>query len=263
MNKQIKQRNGGESSRGLRRFLSQTLLPLVFWVAVWEIAARIIGKTLIFPSPTLVVGRLLELMGSVKFYEITFTSLLRILGGFLAGSVLGILLALLTSYVKVADWILSPAIRILRSIPVASFIILVLLWAAKGRVPGIVSAIMVLPIVWENTAAGIRAVPGDLLEMAKSYDMGFWKTWRLVRLPAILPYLLSGLSNAIGLAWKSGVAAEVLCVPANAIGTQVYNSKIYLETPDLFAWTLVVVLLSILIEGLIKHLIGKGAAAWK
>lgn len=263
MKKQTKQQNGGGSSLGLRRFLSRTLLPVIFWIGVWEIAARIIGKTLIFPSPILVVGRLLELMSSAKFYEITLTSLMRILGGFLSGSVLGILMALLTSYVKAADWILSPAIRVLRSIPVASFIILVLLWVAKGKVPGVVSAIMVLPIVWENTAAGIRSVPEDLLEMAKSYELGFWKTWRLVRFPAILPHFLSGLSSAIGLAWKSGVAAEVLCVPVNAIGTQVYNSKIYLETPDLFAWTLVVVLLSILIEGLIKRLIGKGASIWK
>lgn len=261
--KQVYGKRNGGAPEGLRRFLTHFLLPLIFWTGLWEIASLYIGKDLIMPGPLTVISRLGELMQSARFYQTTFTSLLRILEGFLLGSLSGVVLALLTTSISLADWILSPAIRMLRSIPVASFIILILLWVEKGKVPGVVSAIMVLPIVWENTAAGIRSVPEELLEMAEMYEMDTIRTWRLVRLPAVLPHLLSGLSSAIGLAWKSGVAAEVLCVPAKAIGTQVYNSKIYLETPDLFAWTLVVVILSIVIEGLIKWSVGKGMKAWK
>lgn len=248
------------STSSLNRIL-RLLLPAIFWLAVWCAAAAVVGKELLIPSPLAVLRRLGELVITAHFWRSTAASLARIFFGAAAGVVLGTVLAVLTCRFTLADWLLSPAIRVIRSTPVASFIILVLLWVKTGRVPGVISALMVLPILWESVSAGIRSVDPQLLELARAYRFGRGKTMRYVYLPCVMPHFSAGVCTAIGLAWKSGVAAEVLCLPKAAIGTQVYYSKIYLETPSLFAWTAVVIVLSLLLEKLVRRMLGKGGRA--
>lgn len=232
------------------------LLPAAFWLAVWCLAAACVDQPLLVPSPIAVLRRLGELAAAPLFWRSTLVSLLRIFCGALAGTILGTLCAVLTSRFRLADWILAPAIRLVRATPVASFIILVLLWVSTGKVPGVISALMVLPVVWESVSAGIRSADPQLLELARSYQFSHRKQMRYVYLPAVRPHFAAGVCTAIGLAWKSGVAAEVLCLPKAAIGTQVYYSKIYLETPSLFAWTAVVIVLSMLLERIVRRLLG-------
>ena len=198
---------------------ARILLPAAFWLAVWCLAAACVDQPLLVPSPIAVLRRLGELAAVPLFWRSTLVSLLRIFCGALAGTILGTLCAVLTSRFRPVDWILAPAIRLVRATPVASFIILVLLWA-------------------------------------RSYQFSRCKLMRYVYLPAVRPHFAAGVCTAIGLAWKSGVAAEVLCLPKAAIGTQVYYSKIYLETPSLFAWTAVVIVLSMLLERIVRRLLG-------
>lgn len=231
------------------------LLPSVFWLAVWWLLALIVGKELLIPSPPLVVRTLLELVVTGAFWRYTALTLLRITLGLLLGIVLGILTALLTNRLSLLHALLAPAVRVVRATPVASFIILVLLWVANGRVPVVISALVVLPVIWESTAAGLRSVDRDLLEFAHAYRLTRWDTWRRIVIPSMLPQLAAAVCTAIGLAWKSGVAAEVLCLPKAAVGTQVYFSKLYLDTPALFAWTLIVVALSLTVERIARRLL--------
>ena len=231
------------------------LLPAVFWLAVWWLLALIVGKELLIPSPPLVVRTLLELVVTGAFWRYTALTLLRITLGLLLGIVLGMLTALLTNRLSLLHALLAPAVRVVRATPVASFIILVLLWVANGRVPVVISALVVLPVIWESTAAGLRSVDRDLLEFARAYRLTRWDTWRRIVIPSMLPQLAAAVCTAIGLAWKSGVAAEVLCLPKAAVGTQVYFSKLYLDTPALFAWTLVVVALSLTVERIARRLL--------
>ena len=230
-------------------------MPAVFWLAVWWLLALIVGKELLIPSPPLVVRTLLELVVTGAFWRYTALTLLRITLGLLLGIVLGILTALLTNRLSLLHALLAPAVRVVRATPVASFIILVLLWVANGRVPVVISALVVLPVIWESTAAGLRSVDRDLLEFARAYRLTRWDTWRRIVIPSMLPQLAAAVCTAIGLAWKSGVAAEVLCLPKAAVGTQVYFSKLYLDTPALFAWTLVVVALSLTVERIARRLL--------
>lgn len=231
------------------------LLPAVFWLAVWWLLALIVGKELLIPSPPLVVRTLLELVVTGAFWRYTALTLLRITLGLLLGIVLGILTALLTNRLSLLHALLAPAVRVVRATPVASFIILVLLWVANGRVPVVISALVVLPVIWESTTAGLRSVDRDLLEFARAYRLTRWDTWRRIVIPSMLPQLAAAVCTAIGLAWKSGVAAEVLCLPKAAVGTQVYFSKLYLDTPALFAWTLIVVALSLTVERIARRLL--------
>ena len=136
-----------------------------------------------------------------------------------------------------------------------SFILLVLLWTGRDQVPAVIAGLMVLPVVWENLTQGIRATDGQLLELARAYRFSRWKTVRLVYLPSLRPHLRSAAATAMGLAWKSGVAAEVLCLPRLGIGAQISRAKQTFETADLFAWTAVVILLSLLMERALTRLI--------
>ena len=231
------------------------LLSALFWLAVWWLASLAVGKSLLIPAPPEVVRRLGELVVTAAFWRYTALTLLRITLGLLIGIAAGVITAVLTSRSALLSALLAPAVRIVRATPVASFIILVLLWVANGRVPAVISALVVLPIIWENTCAGLKSVDGSLLEFARAYRLTRLDTLRHVVLPAMLPQLSAAVCTSIGLAWKSGVAAEVLCLPKAAIGTQVYFSKLYLDTPALFAWTIVVVLLSMTVERLARRLL--------
>lgn len=242
----------------MKRFWYAFLLPFLFWLTVWQgavwylTAVRGLPTTeFILPPPLLVFRTLAALVVEPVFWQTALSTLLRIFCGLFLGVLAGSLTAVCTSAWRWADRLLSPAVRVIRATPVASFILLIILWAPTGRVPAIVSALMVLPVVWGNVSRGIAQTDPLLLEAARAYRFGRWKTVRLVYMPSVLPYFASGCHTALGLAWKAGVAAEVLCLPKQAIGTQVYWSKIYLETPRLFAWTIVVLVLSFLLERLL------------
>ena len=246
------------SAKTFRR-LALWLLPVIFWIGVWQLAAWLVelsvegrGNELLLPYPLSVAKSLIRLAGEGGFWKTVAASLVRILSGMVLGAAAGIVLAVLTSASPVLDHILSPAIRVVRATPVASFILLVLLWTGRDAVPVIIAALMVLPVVWENFSRDIKATDPQLLEMAKTYRFSGFKTLWLIYIHSLRPYFSAALTNAMGLAWKSGAAAEVLCLPKEAIGTRIYNSKMYLEIPDLFAWTVVVVSLSLILEKLLR-----------
>ena len=244
------------------RRIGRVLLPVLFWLGVWQLAAAAVGQELLLPGPAAVGRRLLELAAGAVFWQTALASLLRIFGGLLLGVALGALLAGLTAWVPLLDWVLTPAVNVVRATPVASFILLVYLWVERGRVPGLISALMVLPVVWGNVTRGIAETDPQLLELARAYGFGRGRTLRRIYIPSVLPYFASGCRTALGLAWKAGVAAEVLCQPQNAIGTQIYNTKYYLETPSLFAWTLVILLLSLTLEKLLSALLNRINRRW-
>ena len=248
----------------LVRKIAAFVLPLLFWVLVWHLAAWAVelsvkgrGNELLLPYPASVAASLLRLAGEGAFWKTVISSLLRILGGMAIGVAAGGILAVFTCRFTLCDMLLSPAIRVIRATPVASFILLVLLWTNRSAVPVIIAALMVLPVVWENFSRGIESTDPKLLEMARMYRFTPFKTLGLIYLPTLRPYFAAALTNAMGLAWKSGAAAEVLCLPKDAIGTQIYNAKLYLEIPDLFAWTVMVVCLSLLLEKLLRLALAK------
>lgn len=239
------------------KIVKNVLIPLAFWLAVWELAALLVGKDLLLPGPWTVARTLAALAGTAAFWQTAALTLLRVFAGTLGGAVLGTLIAVLTCASRWCDRLLSPLVKVIRATPVASFILLVLLWVSAGRVPAVISGLMVLPVLWGNVERGIRQTDPQLLELAAAYRFGRRRTLTMVYLPSVAPYFAAGVETGLGLAWKAGVAAEVLCRPKLAIGTQVYFSRTYFETPDLFAWTLVVILLSFLVESVLVRLLRK------
>lgn len=243
------------------RKLAYRVIPPVLWLGVWQFSAMAVGMELKLPTPFSVARALTKLVVQPLFWQSTAASLGRIFLGMVIGTLLGTLLACATSMSRWANAILAPAIKVVRATPVVSFILLVWLWVARAHVPSVISALMVLPVVWVNVSRGVAETDRKLLELARAYRFGTLKTLRLVYIPSVRPYFASGVNTSMGLAWKSGVAAEAICLPAAAIGTQIYQAKHYLESPDLFAWTAVVIALSFTLEKLVARLLGDGKEA--
>ena len=227
----------------------------LFWIAVWFLLSLLVNRELLLPGPIQVLRKLGTMMLTGAFWSSVVLSLLRILGGILSALILGVLLAVLTERSSLAKTLLSPLMLLVRSTPVASFIILALIWLGRDILPLFISALMVLPVVWANVSAGIAGRDPQLLEMAEVYGLSRGRIFRRITLPSVLPHFRAALSSALGLGWKAGIAAEVLTVPKQAIGRMIYESKLYLETTELFAWTLTVILLSFVIERMLLRLV--------
>ena len=223
------------------------------WLLLWQLASMAVGLPLLLPSPLAVLLRLGQLCTGADFWLTVASSLLRILLGFLLGVLFGTALAGLCWRFRLVDALARPLLGVLKSTPVASFIILALVWVKTTWLATVISFIMVLPLIYANVREGIDSADRQLLEMARVFRLSRRKTFRYCYLPAILPFFLSAISSALGFAWKSGIAAEVICRPGLSIGRQLQDAKIYLETPEVFAWTATVVALSILLEkGLLR-----------
>lgn len=227
------------------------LLPLAVWLGLWWALAACIAQPLLLPTPWQVLGRLGELAAAGPFWRACLTTLGRVFLGGGVGIALGFALAVLSARFAWCAAVFSPAVKVVRATPVASFIILIWLWASAAWVPVVITALMAVPIAWAATLQGIGEADPQLIELAQVYRFSKGKTVRLVYLPAMENALAGGCRTALGFAWKSGVAAEALCRPAQAMGTAIWNAKTYLETTDLFAWTVAVVVLSIVVEKLL------------
>lgn len=229
------------------------LIALLFWGVIWLLVSHRVGNDFLFPSPRDVGAALFTMLREGSFWLTTLTSLLRVLWGITISWILGTLLAYLTSSFRLLNTLLSPAISAVKSTPVASFIILALLWMERQTLPVFITALIVIPIVWANVSEGIREIDRGLLEVTLVYRFSMWRRFTRLYVPSILPYFMAACKSSLGLAWKAGIAAEILATPDNSIGKELYFSKTYLETPTLFAWTLVVILLSLFIEKLLVY----------
>ncbi len=234
----------------MKRFLHTIRIPLIalFWIGVWAFAAWRVDLALLLPSPRAVLQCLGDLMQTKEFYFITLRSLWNVLYGIVTAVLLGTVLAILTSRIKLLREVLLPMMTVIKATPVASFIILALIWIGFEKVPSFITLLIVLPVVWTNLDEGLSKTDPLLLEMTKVYRLSLWRRLRLLLLPSIKPYFVSACRTSIGLAWKAGIAAEIIARPPKSIGTMIYNAKQYMETELVFAWTLTVILFSLLIE---------------
>ena len=236
------------------------LWAVLVWLAVWQLVSTVIHNPIFLVSPLRVLIRLGQLAITAGFWSAIGFSFLRIVGGFLAALAVGVVLAALSSRFRRVRELLAPAMLAIKTIPVASFIILALFWFSSRNLAVLISFLMVLPVVYTNVLSGIESVDSSLLEMARVFRLPVYRTIRYLYLPQIYPFFQSACGVALGLCWKAGVAAEVIGMPQGSIGERLQQAKTYLSTPDLFAWTLVIVLVSLAFERLFRFLLTQAAA---
>lgn len=230
---------------------------VVIWLLVWHIASLTIGQEILLVSPVQVIQRLAELIVTQDFWSSIFFSFRRIVSGFFLAVLSGVILAVLSSKFKLIEEFLAPVILTIKATPVASIIILILIWVSSKNLSIIISFLMVLPIIYTNVLDGIRSTDKKLLEMAEIFRVSAFKKIMYIYVSQVLPFFRSACSISLGLCWKSGIAAEVIGIPTGSIGEKLYKAKIYLNTPDLFAWTLTIILISVAFEYLFMLLIRK------
>lgn len=230
------------------------ILAVAFWLLLWQFLAIFINSKVLIASPIEVIQALSRLMLESSFWVSIFNSMAKITTGFLLALSIGGILAVLSSKYIAIRYLLSPVMACIKAVPVASFVILALIWLSSKNLSVFISFLMVLPIVYTNTCTGIENTDLKLLEMGKVFNLSIRKKIKYIYIPNVLPYFLSAAKVGVGLCWKSGIAAEVIGLPQNSIGASLYQSKIFLETENLFAWTLTVVLISVLFEKIIIYI---------
>lgn len=226
----------------------------VFWIALWQLAALLVGNRILLVGPLETLQALGQRVFHGRFWLTVGSSLLRIGAGFVSGLLLGLLSAAAASRLKLLEELLAPVMALLKAIPVASFVVLFLIWWRSGVLATAVSFCIVLPNIYVNTLEGIRRVDRRLLEMADVLEIPAWNRFFYIYRPALKPYLDNAVRISVGMSWKSGVAAEVIGIPASSVGEQLYLSKIYLDTAGVLAWTAVTILASVLCERLVLAL---------
>lgn len=241
--------------RGNTRRLRKTVIILC-WIVVWEIAARLIGNEILIAGPLDVGKALLHNLFNAEFFQSAANSFLRISLGFCGAFFAAVFAAALAWRFPLFGEILRPIVALMKTVPVASIVILLLMWTSSKNLSIAISFMVTFPAIYFQMAEGLRSVDQKLLEMAQVFSISPWKKiWYLYR-PAVMPYLCGSCRAAVGMGWKSGIAAEVIGVPSHTIGERLYMAKIYLETADLFAWTIVVLLLCAAFERIIFWILG-------
>lgn len=243
----------------IRRF-AETAGAVLLALLFWQLAAAHINSSILIASPAAVFKRLLTLWREPDFFAAAAFTMSRIALGYLSAVVSALLLAFCSSELRLIEILLKPYIVCFRSVPVASMIVMLLIWVSAANISVIITFLVVFPVVYTNVLAGLKARDKGLLEMSSVFRISPIKSFRFITLPQLAPYIISSCSVTAGMAWKAGAAAEVIGTPARSIGKMIYQSKAWLNTEDLFAWTLVLVLLSVITEKLFIYALKRLAA---
>lgn len=234
------------------------LIPvLIFWLLVWELAAYLVDSSIILVSPRVTFMRLFELAGTSEYWRAIGTSLTRIMAGFLIALAAGIILAIASSASKLFYRVLLPAMNVVNAIPIASFVVMALLAIRSERLSVFVAFITVLPIIFHNTYKGISNTDPMLLQMARVFRVKTFKKALHIYVKSVAPFVISAASVGIGFAWKSGIAGELIGIVRGTIGANLHTARIFLQTADVFAWTITIIILSYLMERIFRLIFGR------
>lgn len=230
------------------KHILKKIIIISIWLMIWQAASMMTGLELLFASPVCVLKELLVLMGTGEFYIVIMHSFLRITCGFLLSFIIAVFLGCLAGRYQMVQDFLAPAIHLMKSLPVAACIIIILMWFGSAQVSMIVGGMVVIPIVYTSVVQGIHHLNRQMNEMADVFHMNLARRVRYIYFPQIYPYVESNCRVALGMCWKAGVSAEVIGLAKYSIGSEMYYAKLYLLSADLFAWSIVVILLSMLFE---------------
>ena len=228
------------------------LISIIVMLAVWEVVALRINSEQIMPGPWATLSATLRLFAEKDFLLVVGNTLLRGLIGFAIALILGIGLGIWAGINEKFEAFLKPWIVVMRSIPVVAFILLALIWFKSGSVPVFIGILTMFPMICTNVIEGIRNVDGKLVEMAKFYQISEKRIIKEVYVPAIAPFVVSGISSAFGIGWRAIVIGEVLSQPEFGIGSRMHAAQSFLNVDVLIAWTLIAILISFLFEKIIR-----------
>lgn len=236
---------------------------ILFWLFIWQGIQLAVANPVLMAGPVQVVQYLGTHILKADFWQVVCLSVMRISIGFLLAFFTGILLGAVSFRFPFIKELLAPIISVFKSIPVASFVVLLLIWFGSGKLSYFCSFLVAFPNVYESILTGLAHVDGKRQEMMEVFQVSLPKKVMYLYVPAVFPYLRNSCKTCLGMSMKSGVAAEVIGTPEFSIGERIYMAKIYLDTPGVLAWTVVVIVISFLLErGFLYLLARAGRAKW-
>ena len=227
------------------------IVIVLIWLLIWQFASMMTGLELLLASPVAVLKTIMNMLVSQQFYVTLMHSMINIGTGLMVGIVFGVILGICAAkYKLIAEFIEIP-LQLMKALPVAAFIILLLMWFGSKNVSRIISAMVVIPMVVTGVTDGIKNTDIKLIQMARVYNMSTFNLFRYIYMTGVYPYLSSQLKIALGMCFKAGISAEIIGLVSNTIGTSMYYAKMYLLSSELFAWSIVIILVSLLVEKII------------
>lgn len=226
----------------------KSILIIAFWVLVWGGLCFIINREIYLPSPASTFDSLKTLLIAPDSWVAIAWSIYRTLMAILLSLISGIGLGILCGLSRFAYDLFNPIIIVLRSTPIVSIIIIAIIWFTSSNVPIFAGFLMCFPVIFTSTVSGIRNTDQKLLEMCQIYRIPKGRVIRSVYLSSSLPYINAGMVSSLGIAWKATAAAEVLSMPRYSIGSHLFYAKTHLDPAGLFAWTIVIIVISYIFE---------------
>ena len=230
----------------------QRIISVLIALIIWQCISMLVNMEMLLASPLEVIKHLFTVIFEETFIKTVMYSLMRISAGFLLAFLTGCFFAILAGKSKLLETLLWPYIVTMKTVPVASFIILCLIWFSYDQLTVFISFLIAFPVIYSNFLQGIKSTDRNMVEMANLYKVSWPRQLLYIYLPNVKSYIYSACSIAVGMAWKAGIAAEVIGVVNNSIGEKLYDSKIYFQNADLLAWTIVIILLSMAGEKLFR-----------
>ncbi len=241
----------------MNRTRFEKILAVATAVLLWQLAAVIIGEEVLLVSPFRVLLRLSELIFEAEFWGTILFSFKRITLGFFIALAAGTALAILSYRFRIAEVFLWPYISIIKATPVASFVILCLIWLSSSSLPVFIAFLMAVPIIYTNMLQGFKSCDSKMLQMAEIFRFSFGKKLLYIYFPQVKSHFISACSVSLGLSWKAGIAAEIIGIPDGSMGEMLYQAKLYLAAADLFSWTVTIILVSVLFEKAVMFIINR------
>lgn len=237
--------------------LAISLATLAGFIALWALATGLnLVPALFLPAPLTVAERLVRL-GTEGFVDATLAqhlaaSLARVFAALGCALVIGVPAGLAIGLSTLGRGILDPVVEFLRPIPPLAYLPLVIIWAGIGEAAKVlVIGLAMLPPIILATAAGVRGVDRNRVNVARALGANPRQVLRFVVLPSTLPSILTGTRIALGAGWSTLVAAELVAA-TRGVGFMIQSAANFLATDVVIAGILVIAAVAFVLELLIR-----------
>lgn len=248
----------GDAS-ALRRLLPP-LIALAITLAAWEgyVRAAAVPAYLV-PAPSDVVAMLLRAPG--RFTAAGFTSLVEALAGLTVGAGAAFTAAVVMAHSRPLERALYPLALLVKVTPVVAVAPLFIIWFGFGAAPKVLIAALItfFPML-VNAVTGLRSVSPAALDVFRALDASPWQTFRLLRVPASLPYVVAALKISVPLSLIGAVVAEWMSGDGG-VGQIILIANSSLDTASLFAAVIVLAVLAVALTGAIA-LVERRLLSW-
>lgn len=229
--------------------LSILLIPVVWQLLSWQMA-----QPQLIPSFPDLIRALLRLVYTPGFLVSIGTTCLRACVGLLLSLAAASITAFLLNRSEGIRLLFMPWLSLLRSVPVISFILLALIFLNQEMIPLLIAFLTMYPLLTENLLKGLMNRRDSWKMLARQFHLNAWNRLFQINYPQLKPYLFSGLASAVGFGWRAIIMGEVLSQCVDGIGKRMKEAQVFIDVPELIAWTLVAIVLSWLTDKLISRL---------